>query len=106
MQSEKFQSILEFAQAVKTIGTEGLNKEFLSIPWKDLESSFAVAREPNNVKRNRYLYFLSFDASRVVLSRKTGGGSSASDFINANFVDGYEQENAYIATQGDLELAS
>lgn len=93
-------TILEFAQAVKEIGTDGLVKEFLQIPRKNSEATFAIARKSVNLKKNRYLFLLSGDKSRVALFEETGDVASASDFINANFVDGYEQKNAYIATQG------
>lgn len=49
----------------------------------------------NNLTKNRYTDVLCYDHSRVVLSREDG-----EDYINANFVDGYKQKNAYISTQG------
>lgn len=100
MQLESSQSILQFAQTVKAKGTEGLNQEFVSIPLKDPGRTFAIARELKNRKRNRSLYLMSYDESRVVLPQKTGDDDSASDFINANYVDGYGQKNGYIAAQG------
>lgn len=41
---------------------------------------------------------LCYDHSRVVLSSLEGDPSY--DYINANYVDGYKQKNAYITTQG------
>lgn len=52
----------------------------------------------NNLTKNRYTDVLCYDHSRVVLSRVDG--DELSDYINANFVDGYKQKNAYISTQG------
>ena len=41
------------------------------------------------------------DHSRVQL-RKTSGQKKESDYINANFIDGYRQSRAFIGTQGPL----
>lgn len=101
---ENPKTILEFAQAVKAMGTEGLAKEFAAIRMKNPKLSFTIAKDPLNIKRNRYVFFLSCDQGRVALLEKTGDGDSASDFINANYVDGYEQKNAFIATQGLIDL--
>jgi tyrosine-protein phosphatase non-receptor type 9 len=51
-----------------------------------------------NMCKNRYTDVLCLDKSRVVLS--TVDDDASSDYINANFVDGYRQKNAYISTQG------
>ena len=48
--------------------------------------------------KNRYTDVLCLDQSRVVLSCIDDDPST--DYINANFVDGYKQKNAYISTQG------
>jgi len=50
--------------------------------------------------KNRYTDVLCLDQSRVVLHGTNDDPSS--DYINANFVDGYRQKNAYISTQGDI----
>lgn len=51
-----------------------------------------------NLTKNRYTDVLCYDHSRVVLAYEDG--IELSDYINANFVDGYKQKNAYISTQG------
>jgi len=48
--------------------------------------------------KNRYTDVLCLDESRVVLQCIDDDPSS--DYINANYVDGYRQKNAYISTQG------
>ena len=45
----------------------------------------------------RYANVIAYDHSRVVLQSLEG--ISGSDYINANFMDGYRKSNAYIATQ-------
>lgn len=56
-----------------------------------------------NLPKNRYSDVLCYDHSRVVLPTVTGADASA-DYINANFVDGYNQDNAYISTQGSCSI--
>lgn len=53
-----------------------------------------------NQSKNRYTDVLCYDHSRVCLSLVDGDPTS--DYINANFVDGYKQKNAFISTQGPL----
>lgn len=54
-----------------------------------------------NKPKNRYANVTAYDHSRVILT--SIDGVPGSDYINANFCDGYRKHNACVATQGPLQ---
>ena len=56
--------------------------------------AWKVATKPENAEKNRFEHLLAYDHSRVVLKRKSGF-----DYLNANYIHGYQRRSNYIATQ-------
>lgn len=59
-----------------------------------------TADMPENRGKNRYVNVLSYDYTRIKLA--SIDDEPGSDYINANYIHGYKQPRAYIATQGPL----
>ncbi|XP_023224640.1 receptor-type tyrosine-protein phosphatase kappa-like isoform X3 [Centruroides sculpturatus] len=78
-----------------------LVEEFESIP-NELLYACRIATLKENKRKNRYENILPYDHTRVVLDVLPN--DSYSDYINANYINGYKIEKKYIATQGPTPL--
>ncbi|VDO07815.1 unnamed protein product [Rodentolepis nana] len=76
-----------------------LSSEFESIDPGG-QFTWEHSSRPANRPKNRYANVVTYDHSRVILSRVDGDMDS--DYINANFLTGYNHKCSYIATQGPL----
>ncbi|VDI41654.1 Hypothetical predicted protein, partial [Mytilus galloprovincialis] len=72
----------------------GFEKEYGMFPKGLIHAHVEGSKEENKAK-NRFLTTWPYDHSRVVLK-----GDTTYDYINANYIDSYYKEKAYIATQG------
>nr|XP_049702360.1 tyrosine-protein phosphatase non-receptor type 9-like isoform X2 [Helicoverpa armigera] len=86
---------------VRALGRRGLAAEYDELRSRPPQGTFHHAKLPSNLAKNRYTDVLCYDHSRVLLSQ-TDPDDTTTDYINANYVDGYKQKNAYICTQGPL----
>ncbi|XP_029468204.1 receptor-type tyrosine-protein phosphatase T isoform X3 [Rhinatrema bivittatum] len=75
-------------------------EEYEALP-EGQTASWDTAKEDENRNKNRYGNIISYDHSRVRLQELDGDPHS--DYINANYVDGYHQPRHYIATQGPMQ---
>ncbi|CAH1153716.1 unnamed protein product [Phaedon cochleariae] len=94
-----------FARHVQELhadGDIGFSKEYEAIQndaVNDVNSS-EHSQHPENKPKNRYLNIIAYDHSRVHLL--TMRGQKISTYINANYIDGFQMNKAYIGTQGPL----
>ncbi|XP_050296937.1 receptor-type tyrosine-protein phosphatase F-like isoform X1 [Anthonomus grandis grandis] len=65
---------------------------------RGLQKPHAYGSLPENKIKNRYKNLIAYDQSRVILEKIDG--DEFSDYINADYIDGFRHPRAYIATQG------
>lgn len=93
-------SLEEFIVYVREKTRNGLFDEYHGIKTNPPEGTFDHARMTENLVKNRYTDVLCYDHTRVILRRDDNDPDS--DYVNANYVDGYKQRNAFISMQGPL----
>ncbi|XP_052702535.1 tyrosine-protein phosphatase non-receptor type 9-like isoform X2 [Crassostrea angulata] len=100
MPEEDGMDLDQLVEYTRSMRRRGLMEEYASIKMEPPAGTFTVSKAKHNLPKNRYSDVLCLDHSRVKLS--TQSNDLSSDYINANYVDGYMQKNAYISTQGPL----
>ncbi|XP_057296521.1 receptor-type tyrosine-protein phosphatase F-like [Hydractinia symbiolongicarpus] len=76
------------------------SEEYASLGPNRPDRTFHSAHAAENTSKNRYRDIAAYDQTRVRLMSLDG--VPGSNYINANFVDGYHKTSAYIATQAPL----
>ncbi|CAB3999896.1 receptor-type tyrosine- phosphatase S-like isoform X10, partial [Paramuricea clavata] len=91
-------NLLEYCTDHRQDGNKGFAEEFKSIDT-GVKYSYEECKKPVNKPKNRYANIVTYDHTRVCLSNLRDNGS---DYINANYVDGYNCQEKFIATQGPV----
>ncbi|XP_021367515.1 tyrosine-protein phosphatase 99A-like isoform X2 [Mizuhopecten yessoensis] len=96
----------DFLQHVRSLHADsdvGFSQEFADINKQTCGWTIRAdaSNQHENKSKNRYINIIAFDHSRVML-KPINGRLRSSDYINANYADGYKKPKAYIATQGPL----
>ncbi|XP_031472192.1 tyrosine-protein phosphatase non-receptor type 9 isoform X2 [Phasianus colchicus] len=92
----------ELLEHVSRKQKRGIYEEYEDIRRRSPAGTFVCSLAPYNQEKNRYGDVPCLDQTRVKLA-KPYSRPELTDYINASFMDGYKQRNAYIGTQGPLE---
>ncbi|PVD24387.1 hypothetical protein C0Q70_14869 [Pomacea canaliculata] len=83
---------------VDLLASDELPGQFKDLP-KGLTDTHEAAKLQANIKKNRYTSVVPYDYNRVILNDDYTEGT-ATDYVNASYITGFNQEKKYIATQG------
>uniref|UniRef100_A0A3Q3VQS2 protein-tyrosine-phosphatase n=1 Tax=Mola mola TaxID=94237 RepID=A0A3Q3VQS2_MOLML len=92
--------LLQHITQMKCAEGYGFKEEYESF-FEGQSAPWDSAKKDENRMKNRYGNIIAYDHSRVRLQPQDG--ESGSDYINANYVDGYHRPNHYVATQGPMQ---
>ncbi|XP_076014106.1 LOW QUALITY PROTEIN: receptor-type tyrosine-protein phosphatase mu-like [Genypterus blacodes] len=92
--------LLQHITQMKCAEGYGFKEEYESF-FEGQSAPWDSAKKDENRMKNRYGNIIAYDHSRVRLQPQDG--ENGSDYINANYVDGYHRPNHYIATQGPMQ---
>lgn len=80
-----------------------LTQTDLTVAKSMIFRSVCAFSKPENRNKNRRSDFPCWDHSRILLCNSDFNRPWSSDYINANWVDGYKKKNKFIATQAPME---
>lgn len=76
--------------------------EFEALPDSFADRTTIHSDNPENACKNRYPDIKSYDQTRVCLSKIDD--IPESDYINADYVNGYKNQKQFICAQGPLQV--
>lgn len=91
-------SLENFLTHMTRIGKKGVHKEYEELRSLPPSGTFESTLYPVNTRKNRYNNILAFEETRVKLQRIND--DPFSDYINGNYVDGFDSPRKFISTQG------
>ncbi|XP_015280159.1 PREDICTED: receptor-type tyrosine-protein phosphatase V-like, partial [Gekko japonicus] len=94
------QSFRQYYEARAANSNHGFFQDFEELKEVGKEQPKTEAEHPDNLCKNRYPHVLPYDYTRVKLNLLDG--EPHSDYINANFVPGFNSPQEFIASQGPL----
>ncbi|KAI1295767.1 Receptor-type tyrosine-protein phosphatase F [Halotydeus destructor] len=101
-------AVSDLAKYIESAVIDGLEAEFSAIP-NSVTAPCETGKMAENKMKNRYPVY-AYDDHRVKLNiepedldRICEEKHQPTDYINASYIDGYEQEKRYIATIGPLD---
>ncbi|XP_071143228.1 receptor-type tyrosine-protein phosphatase kappa-like isoform X4 [Mytilus edulis] len=95
--SVRVEDLWDYVKQKKENDVEGFRTEYRLIP-AGLTACCEVAQKSENKIKNRYGNIIAYDHTRVILTPVADDEND--DYTNANYIDGYKREKAYIAAQG------
>ncbi|XP_052763406.1 uncharacterized protein LOC128205641 isoform X2 [Mya arenaria] len=87
--------VADLQEYVQNLSSKHTEEEFQKIPY-GLVKAYEVSQTKLNMHKNRYRGIYPYDDTRVLVR----GG--VTDYINASYIDGFRERNAYIATLGPM----
>lgn len=79
----------------------GITPQRIKQTVDDIKKTCAIANGEENTAKNRNQAAIPFDRNRVILQPVPGVGHST--YINASFIEGYDNSESFIITQDPLD---